>query len=103
MAKDRIHYEHDETWREDFANAIAAAAGVLKLLEKQEYYGITLPIDEFLEDESSDYYRFLEVLYDEILLDGEMLNFTTAWGNPRYAGLDHLHKKKKRKSYEERF
>lgn len=98
-----INYECNETWKHSFSQAIDTALSVLKTFGIGETKDIPSLVTPEVKDESSSFHRFLEVFYDETLLDAELSFAAEEAGNKKGVYHDHAKQKKQRMANRRRF
>ena len=91
-----INYEHNEAWTQNFCRAIDTTFSVLKTFGIGETKNIPSIVAPEVKDESSSFHRFLEVFYDEALLDAELSLAAEEAGNKKGVYHDHAKNKKQR-------
>ena len=98
-----INYERNEAWKHSFSLAIDTTLSVLKSFGIGETKQIPSLVTSEVRDESSSFHRFLEVFYDESLLDAELSFAAEEAGNTRDVYHDHAKHKKQRMANLHRF
>ena len=84
-----IHYEHDDAWKNNLDQALITTIRVLQTFGTGKTKDIPSHVSKDIKDESSDYHRFLEALYDETLLDAELSHAADVAGNTKDSYIVH--------------
>lgn len=67
-----FNFEHNDAWRAELDRTVNTTTNAFKLFGKGDSKGVPDALAGDLGDKESDFYRFLEVFYDEALLDAEL-------------------------------
>ena len=98
-----INFTHDATWQAELQQAIQITTNSLQYFGRGEAKEIPAKIAKELNAKSSDYFRFIEVFYDETLLDAEIALSAEAVGNKELGYEAHAIRKKAREENQARF
>ena len=98
-----IHYEHDDTWKNNLDQALITTIRVLQTFGTGKTKDIPSHVSKDIKDESSDYHRFLEAFYDETLLDAELSHAADVAGNTKDSYIVHDEIKTTREANRHRF
>ena len=104
-SQDRIlfKYEHDSAWRAELDRAVKTTTETFKVFGKGESKGVPGALADDLKDKGSDFFRFLEVFYDETLFDAELSLSAENAGNDKLVYKPDARRKKDRKAAHRRF
>ena len=98
-----ISFIHDNEWRADLNSCIETTVNSLRTLGNDEGKKIPGVIAADLEDKNSDYCRFIEVFFDDVRFDAELLFARETQGNDSLTNHKQFRKKDIRKINMERF
>lgn len=96
-------YEHDSAWRAELNRAVKTTTEAFKAFGKGEGKGVPSALVGVLQDKESDFFRYLEVFYDETLLDAELSLSAEDAGNDRLVYKPGARRKKDREAAHRRF
>lgn len=98
-----IRYTHDSTWRLELNSCVSITVNYLKDLGIRETKEIPNVIAAELQDKGSDFFRLIEVFFDEARFDAELSFAAETEGNKMLAYQGHARNKEIRKANKERF
>lgn len=96
-------YEHDSAWRAKLDRAVKTTTEAFKVFGKGESKGVPGALSDDLKDKGSNFFRFLEVFYDETLLDAELSLSAEDAGNVKLVYMSGGRRKKDREAAQHRF
>lgn len=96
-------YEHDSAWRAELDRAVKTTTEAFKVFGKGESKGVPGALAGDLKDKESNFFRFLEVFYDETLLDAELSLSAEDAGNDKLVYKPDARRKKDREAAHRRF
>ena len=96
-------YEHDSAWRAELDRAVKTTTEAFKVFGKGESKGVPGALAGDLKDKGSNFFRFLEVFYDETLLDAELSLSAEDAGNDKLVYKPDARRKKDREAAHRRF
>lgn len=96
-------YEHDSAWRAELDRAVKTTTEAFKVFGKGESKGVPGALSGDLKDKGSNFFRFLEVFYDETLLDAELSLSAEDAGNDKLVYKPDARRKKDREAAHRRF
>lgn len=78
-----MNYNHDTTWKQGLDKAFNESRGILTAFDADGSNDVSARIISEIRNESTDFRRFLEVFYDETLLDAEFSLAAEEAGNKK--------------------
>ena len=94
---------HNTNWQKDLNHAIKTTMSLFRSFGVGDAMAIPEVISKDIDDKFSTYYRFLEVLFDETLLDAELSFSAEKAGNTNDVYLDCALRKKQKAINKRRF
>ena len=98
-----ISYTHDDSWREELNMCVETTVNCLKAFGIGKTREIPAAIAPDLQDSVSDFFRFIEVFFDEARFDAELSFAAETEGNDALAYHDHAREKEIREANMRRF
>ena len=98
-----ISYSHDRAWREELNSCVEITANYLKDLGLGETKELPKVLAADIQDNGSDFYRLIEVFFDEARFEAELSFAAETEGNKVLAYQDHARKKETKEANKRRF
>lgn len=98
-----ISYTHDDAWRADLNSCVETTANCLNAFGLGETKDIPTVIADEMQDRGSDFFRFVEIIFDEARFDAELSFAAETKGNKTLAYHDHARNKEIREANGRRF